>query len=735
MARFPYQFFDEYVVRTPLFSRENFQKNVNGCSISNEELKAICKNSVFHEAIYLASPYVYNELIRWLNSEKEFSPKEFQKLKTTILKYFSRTSTRCTPFGLFSEVGLGTFSNEPKNNYNSNVNKIRDTKLDMHFLVGLSQHFVQNPEIRNHLLFFPNNSIYQVGSKIRFVEYEYTKEKREYIISSAPLSQALQQVLSFSGQGKTMQQIAKILMNDEITEEEAIEFIDELIDNQVLISELEPIVSGSDVLEVIISVLNRIGAKNENEILVSIQKRLKELDQNIGNSASSYAEIEKLIQSFNVEYKSNHLFQTDLYYKNVINLPSFWKKELKQAISFLNKISLPQKETHLDKFKKAFYERFETQEVSLSYALDTEVGIGYQQDAAIKGLHSYLENLELPLPNGKSNLKIEFDPIQQVLNEKLQKALLHSQYIINLSDEDFKGFDENWNDLPDTISFMAEIISQNNREKLFLNGGGGSSAANLLGRFCSEKSGVQDLTQKITQKEEMLRQAQHDNGEILAEIIHLPEARIGNIIRRPILRQYEIPYLAQSVLPEENQIPVNDLYISLKNNKIVLRSKRFNKEVKPYLTNAHNYSANPLPVYHFLCDLYSQNIRSGLYFNWGDLKYIYNFLPRVEYKNIILSKASWKITNKEINKFSLLISDKDQLFTELENWRKLKQIPQWIQWVKSDNKLTVNLKNYDLVKMLIDSVKNEESIVIEEFLYNEHDDFKREFIFPMYKAK
>lgn len=586
MARFPFQFFDEYVVRTPLFSRKNFQENVNGSSISNEELKAICNNSIFQEAIYLASPYVYNELIRWLNSEKEFSPKEFQRLKTTILKYFSRTSTRCTPFGLFSEVGLGTFSNELKINYNYNLNKIRDTKLDMHFLVGLAQHFVQIPEIRNHLLFFPNNSIYQVGNKIRFVEYEYTKEKREYIISSAPLSKALQQVLNFSVQGKTMLQIAKCIIDDDITQEEAIEFIEELIDNQVLVSELEPIVSGSDFLEMMISVLNRIGARNENEFLVSVQRKLKELDQNIGNSTSSYTEIEKLIQSFDVEYKSNHLFQTDLYCKEIESLPSFWKKELKQVISFLNKISLPQKETHLEKFKKTFYERFETQEVSLSYALDTEVGIGYRQDTAIKGLHPYLEDLELPLPRVKSNINIELDPIQQILNEKLQEALTENQYEIELSDEDFKDFEENWNDLSDTISFMAEIVSERNQEKLFLNGGGGSSAANLLGRFCSEKSGVQDLTQNITQKEEELS---HDF--ILAEIIHLPEARIGNIIRRPTLRQYEIPYLAQSVLAKENQIPVDDLYISLKNDRIVLRSKKLNKEVKPYLTNAHNYSA------------------------------------------------------------------------------------------------------------------------------------------------
>lgn len=216
-------------------------------------------------------------------------------------------------------------------------------------------------------------------------------------------------------------------------------------------------------------------------------------------------------------------------------------------------------------------------------------------------------------------------------------------------------------------------------------------------------------------------------------MIHLPEARIGNVIRRPTLRQYEIPYLAQSVLPQKNQIQVDDLYISLKNNKIILRSKRLNKEVKPYLTNAHNYSANPLPVYHFLCDLYSQNIQSGIYFNWGDLKNIYNFLPRVEYQNIVLSKASWKITNKEIKKISLLLNSKERLFSELEDWRKMKQIPQWVQWVKSDNKLTINLGNFDLVKMFIDSVKNEGFIIIEEFLYNENDNFKREFIFPLYK--
>jgi hypothetical protein len=224
------------------------------------------------------------------------------------------------------------------------------------------------------------------------------------------------------------------------------------------------------------------------------------------------------------------------------------------------------------------------------------------------------------------------------------------------------------------------------------------------------------------------------NDEILAEIIHLPESRIGNIIRRPTLRSHEIPYLTQSILPEERQVPVNDLYISVRNNTIVLRSKTLNKKVRPYLTNAHNYFTNTLPVYHFLSELSSENKRSELYFDWGSLNQIYHFLPRIEYKNIILSKAQWKISEKEIATVEMS-ADKNQTLTNFKNWREKRKIPQWIQWVKSDNTLTFNLENYDMVQLFFKILKIQNTIIIEEFLYNEHDDFKREFIFPMYKAK
>ncbi|CAH0265053.1 lantibiotic dehydratase family protein [Chryseobacterium sp. Bi04] len=736
MSRFPYHFFDEYVFRTPLFSRKQFLEMAGNDEIQKNALKSIYADPVFQEAIYLASPYLHKKLNDWLSFNQHKSQKENQKLENSFLKYYSRMSTRSIPFGLFTEVGVGQFGTGPNPFYGkdqfTSEHLVRETQLDMHFLVGLAGHLVKAPEIRNKLLFYPNNSIYTVRNRIRYVEYEYTHGKREYIISSAQLSDELQDVLDCAKKGKTIQQLSDILINEEITSEEATEFINELIDNQVLVSELEPNVSGKDFLDIIIGTLQKTGISNEAEILSSIQAKLDIIDTTIGNPVSLYAEIEGLITLFNTEYDQKYLFQTDLYFKEKFILPPYWKKELKEAVSFLNKIKFPQKDSHLERFKKAFHERFEKQEMPLAYVLDTEIGIGYRQDIATKGLHPYIENLDYSSSHHHSTLRIELDPLQQILNEKVQEALLNNQYKINLSDKDFEEFEENWSDLPDTISFVTEIISENNQEKLSLSSGGGGSAANLLARFCSEKSEVQNLTKCIAQKEQEL-----NAGYISAEIIHLPEARIGNVIRRPTLRPYEIPFLAQSVLPEENQISVDDLYISLKNNRIVLRSKKLDKEIKPYLTNSHNYSANPLPVYHFLCDLNRQNIRSSISFNWGDLKSIYQFLPRVEYKNSILSKAWWKITEKELTQFSILSSyetgNKEQLLSGIKSWRNKRQIPQWIQWVQSDNKLTINLDNYDLVIVFIDTVKKLKSIVIEEFLYNENTDFVHQFIFSMYR--
>ncbi|MDV2444466.1 lantibiotic dehydratase [Elizabethkingia anophelis] len=728
MPQLPYQFFNEFVVRTPTFPLAKLKTILKK---PDKIIEEIDHSPLFLEALYLASPDLYDEVIKWKKRQKEDLTTQIpQHLKNTLLKYFIRMSTRCTPFGMFAGVDSGHFSTILAKPVTRTITAlIRESRLDMHFLIALAQYLSHLVHIKDNLLFYPNNSIYLIGNKIRYIEYEYRQGKRDYFISSAPLSAELGSILKNAQKGLNIKALSKLLINDHITKKEALEFIEELIRNQILISELEPNVSGEDFLEKIILFLQKIKANNELLWINKIKEKLKQLDLNTVNSTEKYKAIEKFINRFPIIFERKYLIQTDLYYLNHKILHTKWKKKLQKAIGFLNKITQPTQESTFIKFKNAFSRRFEMREMPLTYIMDPEIGIGYLQNIQSKGLHPYIEDLTLPetLENKICNLKLS--PLQQILNQKLQYFFLSEESVLQLQDKDFSEFSENWTDLPDTMSFMSEIITDNGEEKLIFTGGGGSSGANLVTRFCSEKHNLKQHVESIIQKEESL-----NPDVILAEIIHLPQSRIGNILRRPTLRKYEIPYLAKSTLQEKFQIPVDDLYISIKQNQIVLRSKSLNKEIKPMLSNAHNYSADSLPVYYFLCDILSQNKRPALFFSWGDLEHIYHFLPRVEYNGIILSKARWKIFYEEIQHLCLLKDNSKILLEEIKKWQKKRRIPDWVTWSVSDNKLAINLQNYSTILLFLETLKPKKFIMIEEFFFHDQEAFTHEYIFTAYKT-
>ncbi|AJW62940.1 hypothetical protein VO54_01463 [Elizabethkingia miricola] len=722
MAKTSYQFFNDFVVRRSFFSIRKLKEIFNATDVISE----IISNTIFLEAVYLSSPELYNEVIKWkLSENKNQLP---LRLKNTLLKYFIRMCSRSTPFGLFSGVDMGYFTNiTQEKTFDEHSKFIRDTKPDMHFLVSLAKYLESMPQLKTKLLFYPNNSIYIIGDKIRYIEYSYHKGKREYIISSAPLSPELDHIFHCSQNGLTIPELCDLLVNEEISTDDAGEFIQELIENQVLVSELEPNLTGNDFTNHIISVLEKYQRDKELSLILEIQKGIQKLDLQTGNTLPQYKIVEDLISKFPIAYEKKYLLQTDLYYAHTTELNKAWKKKLWKALKFLNRMTLPYKNSRLIQFKNAFNKRFENREIPLALALDTEIGIGYLQNKQNKGLHPYLNDLIFPESPGNKNLGLSLSPLHQILNIKLQQKL-SNENIIRLSDEDFKDFKEEWEDLPDTMSFLSEIITEKGDEKLVFTGGGGNSGANLLARFCFEKHKIKNHVEAIIQQEEEL-----NPNTILAEIVHLPQSRVGNVLRRPSLRKYEIPYLAKSTLDNDAQIRVHDLYISIKQDKVILRSKSLNKEIRPYLTNAHNYSNDALPIYHFLCDLSLQDKRSTLAFDWGDLEHIYYSLPRVEYDSIVLSKAKWKVFHKEIQHLYLLKDNSKLLLEEIKKWQEKRSIPNWIKWVVLDNKLVMDLQNYDTCLLFLETLERKKTITVEEFLSHENEPFINEYIFTAYK--
>ena len=309
-----------------------------------------------------------------------------------------------------------------------------------------------------------------------------------------------------------------------------------------------------------------------------------------------------------------------------------------------------------------------------------------------------------------------------------------NSHCIQLSEKDFPDFDANWNDAPATCSAMIEISKLQDKQIIALTSSGDVSAAKLLGRFCNGNDAIHTLTKEIIEKENTFH-----SDKILAEIAHIPESRTGNILRRPVLREFEITYLSNSGVAKTKNISISDLYVSVQNKKIILRSKKYNKEVLPCLSNAHSFSRNSLPMYHFLCDLQSQDVKTIPSFSWGILESHYNYFPRVQFKEVVLSKAKWLVTKIELESFLKL--DDAPLFSSFLTWRTKRNITRFVNWVQFDNTLLLDFDKLICIQLFLKSVQNQSKIVLEEFLFakesvvtnSNNAAFTNQFILSFYK--
>ncbi|KUJ60378.1 hypothetical protein AR687_18215 [Flavobacteriaceae bacterium CRH] len=725
--------FSEHVLRAPLFPLSSYLELIE--DYSSDKAKEFYKNEIVKEAINLASPELRRELDKWALKTSSISNEKKQALELTLLKYTARMSSRCTPFGLFAGCSVGKLDFETNITIDSPQKHKRFTQFDMQYWVGMLQDIAKRKEIALHLKYFPNSSIYEIGDFYRFTEYRYVNAKREHNISALRKSKLLEQIIVQAKSGITINEMISFLATNDSEKEQAEAFVFKLIDFQFLISELDAVVTGNDEWKRIINIFTSIlSFTKETELFKNLNKKVVSLDNTLSPPEELYKEIKEIITEIGTDYEEKHLFQTDL---NICTLRNNLNKKVSQkvlsAIQFLNGIQKHKKVETLENFRNAFTKRYESKELPLSIVLDTETGIGYLQNHEMNDSHEILESFSFK--SKKTNEKNQvWNSTDLILQQKLHDSIFKGEKSIVLSEKDFPDFDSNLKDIPATFSVIIEFF---NDEQIALTSTGSVSAAKLLGRFCNGNNEIYNLTKEIIKKENEYHQA-----KILAEIVHITESRTGNILKRPILRKHEISYLCKSGVAQEDNLDLKDLYISVKSNRIILRSKKHNKEIVPCLSNAHNFSSSSsLPIYNFLCHLQLEDIKPVYSFNWGILESHYDFFPRVIYREIILSKAKWKVRKKELILFYKI--NKNDLSKEFLKWRLERSIPRFTNWVYSDNTLLFDFESPICIELFLKSIKHKEEFFIEEFLFTEKsvvqntakDHFSNQIILSYYKEK
>lgn len=705
-------FFDSFVFRAPVFPVSSLAKVetfLNGPLILSHLIR---------ESLFLASP----EFLSELNKSSPSSGSPIHKINLSLSKYLIRMAIRSTPFGLFAGCGVGHFGDGDIIRLLSEEKHKSFTRLDMHLVCNLIDKIASDRNIQMELRYFPNTTLYESGAYYRYIEYKYVNNQRKHFLTSLEKDVPLEFTLEKAKRGVSIAELVDGLSNEEISRDDAMMYIDNLLKNQVLISELQPSVIGKDSLQNLIDKLD--GLRSANDIVESLKHVRSSLhaidDLPLGRPIKKYEAIIDILRKMGIPVRERFAFQTDLYLKTEhATISRETGRELISAISVLNRLAPKYENPHLKKFKEEFHKRYENEEIPLVDALDVEIGIGFGDSNNFTGDKNVLLDGIIGVNHLNENVRnVMTSNAMEFLHRKYEAFLANKNIIeIEISEDELAKFPADWQDCPDTFSAMIKVmVNGKNDKRIAVQSVGGSTAANLIGRFCHVSNEINLLAKKIATKEQELK-----NGKIVAEIVHLPESRTGNVLHRSSFREFEIPYLSDHSVQKEFVLPVSDIMVSVVNGKkIVLRSAKHKKEIIPKLSTAHDFTVKGLPMYQFLCAMQMQGMKGYFGFKWGTLLENKPFLPRVRFKNFILSPATWNMSSEEMNRIPK-VGD-NNFYEEVERFRVSRGIPTKALLVEGDNKLLIEFDRPYSVQLLFQEVKGK-GFRLEEFLQTSDNEF------------
>jgi thiopeptide-type bacteriocin biosynthesis protein len=657
---------DFFVLRSPLLPFAEFAALNDDDLIT--QLRVLCADPQFREALFLSSPDLVEQTQRW----DELTPARAQQLAGTIYKYVSRTTTRCAPFGTFAGYSIGRIGPLTDFSAFSDTARQRQVELSPAWLRQVVDSKRSSSSIRESGRWYRNPAARTAAEAIRFIERHVDGGSYSYALSEVDASPLIVAALD-AATGATGDEIAATIMaaDADVTEEEAHQFVDDLIDAQLLVSSFELPLSSDDAADDAIRLLRAHGLADMAAALEQSAAALDTISKGpLGASVDTYRQIASELQPA-IDIDPARMFNATLTRSGTPEIGPEIIAEVDRAVALLHRITRPER-TSLHSFAGAFSLRWGTRDVPLLEALDPETGISFPP--VIPDSSPLIAGLQFPAPPGEGRSDTWSDRDDVLLN-LLCESIRAGQNEIALTDADLSRLAKGVVPLPlpDTFSAHVSIAAGSEDDlrrgdfRLIANGASGPSAARMFTRFCASDRVLLDHVRQHIADEERCRP-----DAVFAEVLHLPEGHHAVVASRPPLRGYEIPLLAVSSLPVEQQIPLDDLLVSVIQDRVLLYSRRLGREVIPCLTTAHNIGhVSNAALYRFFGALAVQGRACSLSWDWGRLAAA-AYLPRVTAGRLVLSPQRWRVSAEELK---AMAGDDEQMIA----WCRQRGLPRFVR--------------------------------------------------------
>src|SRR5262249_58902726 len=110
-------------------------------------------------------------------------------------------------------------------------------------------------EVRARVRYHPNSSLYRASGKWRYAEARMDGRARSYHLVAVDPTDYLDATLARARAGARADELAAALVDGDVTAEDAAGYVSELIDSQILVHELEPGLTGPELIHGLIDTL------------------------------------------------------------------------------------------------------------------------------------------------------------------------------------------------------------------------------------------------------------------------------------------------------------------------------------------------------------------------------------------------------------------------------------------------------------------------------------------------
>lgn len=711
-ARWTHHSVGFFFLRTPLLPHDTYLELSDGLGnepVSDEarvaaRLRGAVDSGVVREALYVASPSLAAAVDRWRAGQ--LTEQAAQKIIRAVYRYLARMSVRATPFGLCAGVSVGTIGPTTALELAPAEHYRRHTTLDCGYLYELCHWLDADPVYRAIATFTPNNALYRTPRSIRYAETQVDRDTLTmgHQLVAVERDPVVELVLDSARTGATVATLARRVADAcDVTEDEARDFVEGLIDDQLLVSSLGVPVTGPDPLEAIVESLCDHPDPSITDTLADVRRRLQAFDEApLGRSSVAYDAMRDTLARLPADVEPSAMLHVDLWKPLASGtLGTTVVEDVQATIATLLEVAPPRPRSVLDDVRDAFSAHFGEAWVPLTDASDPDLGLMVFDRRIAMEATPVLDGITFdePLPADA----VESDVLtrrEQVLLDVVHEAARRGEREVVLDEPVLAQLrNDRSAPLPSAFAAWFQVASPPDEpDEVLFYAAVGPPATRLLGRFANGDAQCGQWVKDLAELE-----AEREPDAVLAEVVHLPEGRVGNVVCRPVLRSHEIPYMGRSGAPADRQLAMEDLWIRVRDGRFQLFSETLGKEVLPRLSCAHNTAMNTVPIYRFLAQLQHQDCTSWLCWSWGPLVHL-EHLPRVRIGNVVVSRETWRLSGSRLQ--ALQRPDPAARRRHVNELRKTLGLPRHVILSEGDNQLPLDLDNPVCVEVMARLTKN-----------------------------